>query len=577
MKHGTFFCVASVIGGVAWAGTDIQVLLVEGDPIPGVGLITSIQGVAINNNGTWIAEVDTDALGDSDAAIIRDGELQFREGQALDLPAGASIGSFDALNFNNNGQSGWNFFLDDTGSIFNDSGIFINDALVLQEGTVSTAPQLSAGTPYIGWFEADMNDAGQILMVASVDDAEIATSVDRVLSVITTSKSGAILSEHVPFYEGMPLGGPTTTIQDFGTSPHQAAIGPNGDLIFAVEFDVDAAVDTAVYLNDTLIAKEGSAAPVDGALWGSLADAVVAITQDHYAFQGRLAGGADVIVLDGEVIVEEGQMLDGVPFPMGFPGTSRPLVLTDNGDLLWQGGWANCCSNSALFINQDIFVQEDSVVAGGFEINEFEPGSHAHDISSNGQYVIFRGVLSDGRQAVFMAVRDVAPSIIASVPPHGAIDARQPYPLDGGDAQGWDSIMLEFSQDAANVIADDIEVSESGGDGAIAFDQFNIDGAFVNLRFSETFEPGAWVMVTHLPSQSTVRVGVLPADVNGDATSGPLDILALIDHLNSVGDLPLHSTDINRSGVTEPQDILRTIDLLNGAGTFEAWDGQSLP
>jgi hypothetical protein len=66
-----------------------------------------------------------------------------------------------------------------------------------------------------------------------------------------------------------------------------------------------------------------------------------------------------------------------------------------------------------------------------------------------------------------------------------------------------------------------------------------------------------------------VRIGFLPGDVNADLVAGPLDILALIDHLNGLKNLPVWSTDIDRSGQTNPQDILREVDVLNGAGAFE--------
>jgi hypothetical protein len=76
-----------------------------------------------------------------------------------------------------------------------------------------------------------------------------------------------------------------------------------------------------------------------------------------------------------------------------------------------------------------------------------------------------------------------------------------------------------------------------------------------------------------------VCVGWLPADANGDGTSSPVDILAIIDNLNSRLEPPLEiwQCDINRSSLCEPSDILRLIDLLNGAGVYDSWNGQSLP
>lgn len=71
------------------------------------------------------------------------------------------------------------------------------------------------------------------------------------------------------------------------------------------------------------------------------------------------------------------------------------------------------------------------------------------------------------------------------------------------------------------------------------------------------------------------RIG--PGDVNGDGTTSPRGILALINSINGIKPRPLFSTDMDRNGELNPQDVLREIDLLNGAGAFEAWNFRSLP
>ncbi len=88
----------------------------------------------------------------------------------------------------------------------------------------------------------------------------------------------------------------------------------------------------------------------------------------------------------------------------------------------------------------------------------------------------------------------------------------------------------------------------------------------------------AWTTVTHNASETNVRIGWLPADVDADGRSRPADILMLIDELNRlVGSLPIPSTDIDRSGLVSPSDVLRVIDLLNGAGVYDSLIGASLP
>lgn len=91
----------------------LSVVIKDGDPIAGVGNVTLVNTVAVNDQGSILVECDTDnANTNIDEAVVKDGVLFLREGQALALPAGASIGSFDDLGLNVNGNSGWNFFLD---------------------------------------------------------------------------------------------------------------------------------------------------------------------------------------------------------------------------------------------------------------------------------------------------------------------------------------------------------------------------------------------------------------------------------------------------------------------------------
>ena len=100
----------------------------------------------------------------------------------------------------------------------------------------------------------------------------------------------------------------------------------------------------------------------------------------------------------------------------------------------------------------------------------------------------------------------------------------------------------------------------------------------MTLQFTAFIRTANWTIITHDPSDTSVRIGFLPGDVNNDRLSSPNDVLALIDALNGVvGPLPEHQTDIDRSEQTNPSDVLRVIDLLNGAGVYEVFNGASLP
>ena len=213
--------------------------------------ITAIDNLAVNGQGDWLIEADTNnADTNIDSVILGRVGLGAQEGQALVLPAGSSLDSFDALTLNDAGNTGWNLFLAGTAGTNDDTGIYRNGDLVLQEGTLSGAAGFSAGTPYIGFFETRYNDNEQILVIASVDDPAIASTVDRALVVFQVDGTGALLSETIVAKEGDVLPGQGFAAADFGTGPHNFAFNDAGDVMFFVDtVDPVTAADGAIYLN----------------------------------------------------------------------------------------------------------------------------------------------------------------------------------------------------------------------------------------------------------------------------------------------------------------------------------------
>lgn len=170
-------------------------------------------------------------------------------------------------------------------------------------------------------------------------------------------------------------------------------------------------------------------------------------------------------------------------------------------------------------------------------------------------------------------------SIVTSNPPDGAIDARQPFDLNGENPDGWSAIHLAFDGDVSGLEVGDFELTQQGGAGLppeiVAVNVEAQDS--VELVFSDIIAELAWTTIRHIESDTSVRIGFLPGDVNGDGTASANDVLALIDALNGQTSLPDYSTDIDRSGVSNAADVLREIDLLNGAEAFSPYLGESLP
>ncbi len=413
----------------------ITQLVLEGEFIPGAGTVTFIDNLAVNNSGQWIVEADTNAPTDIESVLIRDGTLYLREGDSLDMPKGATIDSFDAVNINNLGIGGWNFFLDGTKGFFDDSGIYLNTELIIQESNISTADGFTPGTPYIGFFEAKINnnDPPQLLLMASVDDPNIPSSVDRALVVVDLSGAGPSFTETVIFKEGDILPGQVEAIADFQTGPHDFAFNDLGDVMFVADLTGDTTVDGAVYVNGDLLAQEGSPSPVKGRNWRSLSAAVVDLSNNvDYAYRGRLEGDAttdNLIVANGTKLVQEGDLLpdtNGQPIT-GF-GTSGPIHINDHGQTLWHGQWTDpkLGATKGLFRDLSLLVQQDVPTEEGFLFVLISGGQDAFNISDNGRFIIFEATLPGSISGAFLI--DFGPAC--------------PWDLDGNNDVGVGDLLV---------------------------------------------------------------------------------------------------------------------------------------
>ncbi|MCA9753791.1 MAG: hypothetical protein KC591_16460, partial [Gemmatimonadetes bacterium] len=378
-----------------------------------VGAITRIDNLAVNDLGEWLVEADTDnADTDADQVVIRDGSLYLREGDALADPAGATINTFDSINLNNQGHSGWNFFLSGTAGSGDDSGIYYDTSLVLQESTVSTAPQFSPGTPYIGFFEARTapNDGTRIFVVATVDDPAIASTVDQALVVLTHDGSGNLLSESVIAKEGDVPAGQTESIATFGTGPHESAFNDAGQALYFTDLTGDTSTDGAIYLDGTLLAQEGSASPIAGRNYELLSSRGRDLSNSGaWVIKANLDGDTaddEIIVRNGSVIVQEGMTLPAfAPFKLTSTGTgSGPVQIDDAGNVLWFGDWDDPDTDvdTGLFWNDQLIVQEGVTMIGGEIVDTIASGQDAFQISDNGQWAIFEAVLVGGKEGAFL-------------------------------------------------------------------------------------------------------------------------------------------------------------------------------
>ena len=119
-----------------------SILLQDGQNIDGIGNVTSITNITVNNFGHTLIWADPDhATTTADFVLLFNGTLLLREDDSVP-PAGANLSSVDDFSLDNAGNWTGNYFLRNTGATTNDSGIYYNNALVLQEGTATVDARL---------------------------------------------------------------------------------------------------------------------------------------------------------------------------------------------------------------------------------------------------------------------------------------------------------------------------------------------------------------------------------------------------------------------------------------------------
>ncbi len=181
---------------------------------------------------------------------------------------------------------------------------------------------------------------------------------------------------------------------------------------------------------------------------------------------------------------------------------------------------------------------------------------------------------------VWKIVQEQILELVAADPPDDVVDARVHVEQDGTTPVGWDGWSLTFNRSANCLFPESFKLTMDGPSESLPIiASVVVEGEFeAKVVLDRVIYPGSWISFYHNESGSGARMGSLPGDVDASRTVSPLDILALVDHLNeAVPPLALWSTDIDRSGVVDAADVTSLIVLLEGSIDGQVWLGASLP
>ncbi len=461
---------------LAAAGGPPVALIRQGDAVAGIGTVTSLgDRVAVDASGGWLLRVTTA----TDTAVLQDGTVAKRVGDAVNAPAGATITGFASFDVSASGDVAWILDLSTSAR-----AVYYGDTLVAQTGS---APLDSAGAwvtaTYTDFNEVFVNDSGQVLLGGTALETGGFLIHNEFLSLITVDGSGAPVSEYVRYRTEWPMPDFSSGFTDsVPVRPESTALDEHGHSVFYVR---ENAGQRDAILRDlttgpggptvcTMILATWDNGP--GGMqfdWTALAGADLNAAHDWVA----VIGAADVnwgpitdriVVSTGGVLAQrfhEGEALAAIaPSTLVSLGVGGPVHLTDAGEVVWYGSWSDpdTTRDEGLFLDGELLVQEGVTTSGGSVIEALDPASFT--ISPEGRFIAFRGRLAGGIEGAFRI--DLLPPITAFCSGDGS---ATPCPCGnaGAAGRGCDNSFatgggLLVSSGFPSVAADDLVLSASG-------------------------------------------------------------------------------------------------------------------
>ncbi len=379
----------------------VRPLIVEGDEIAGVGFVTTVNDVVVNNRGEWIAVVDTNnADTNRDEVMVKNGAMILRERDPI-ASGGTGIGRvlffFNAPTLNNNGDSVFHFTNIDTSVTPTDveSGMYFNLTPAAYEDDPTTLPP--GGATFTTFADGKINDSNQVLSRFTYISASQST-----FALFQLDAAGAITASTLIATVGDPAPGTAQFFTGFQVTETQNAFNNAGDYIFQGVIDGDVNFNNLYYKNAAIIAQQGMPSTVAGRNWAEMNSTFTAVDMNNsgdWVLRGTLAGDTasdNVIVKNGVTFVQEGDMVAAIgAAATTFAGGSGPVRIDDSGRVIWfvDTNLADTTIDTAIMRDMEVLVRERVTVVTpppfGEVVSSFGTGPGWLNVSDNGQHVIF--------------------------------------------------------------------------------------------------------------------------------------------------------------------------------------------
>ncbi len=390
--------VAVPLLAVSLAGAQTVTPLVrEGDVVTGLGTVTLINGLAVDDAGNVLVHVLTDNPDpDGNAAMVdAAGNAVVQEGASLVDPPGAVLRTFNnEVRLAGDGTALFFLGLAGTG-LPADEGLYRKTPpdLALLETAAVTAPGIPAGSTFSILLPGYPNNAGEIAFHSSIDDPGIPGTFDYQAIGILSTTTGA---QTVLYKEGDTLPGQSHAISSLTWG--WMGFNDSGSVLFGAQTFAAAGQNRVIYLDHTEVAQTGDPSPFGGN-YSSLRRGKLSNSGD-YAFHCD-AVARPGITLNDSAFVQEGDPLPVIePFVLSDVG--EWLYVGDDGSVLWFGLWNTPLGErKGLFVDYTLLVEEGVTRLGGLVVETLPGLETSYSLSASGRYAIVEVTLQGGIEAAF--------------------------------------------------------------------------------------------------------------------------------------------------------------------------------
>jgi hypothetical protein len=403
------------------ASAQTEILIASGDQVPGIGQVTDVLEVTLNDAGDWAATVRADGLDPAGTAIVLNGAVFLQAGDPLPgLPGTQSFGVARNLELDETGALYWKHAAGPTGIFRNLEPIVISGETLNVAGlpAAATAKDIAAYTPFGG---------GALVSVRITGSGVTGGPLARVVLRYTLQPGGGFAGT-LEAQTGQPYGLEGENMGFLFHLEDSLAVDGLGRIAFSAGSTAPGSQD-AVWRDGVRIATAGAPSSVFGVEYKFLnpnsLSANAAGDLAYTAFLGPIgtSSGSTTksLLWNGLEVARVGNSLPSIS-PGVLTSISNRFSLADDGGLLWYGKWQvpGGQERVGLFLDQNLLFEEGVSGLLGLTLDTWTtPGDSikqlpSFELDASGTNVILRSALSDGRVA---AVRvEIGPTPVEQIP-----------------------------------------------------------------------------------------------------------------------------------------------------------------